>query len=65
MSPQHKAFLLAEIERLKKEKPPHWKGDIREILRALARAEDPFREHEYHGNESAGRRSLPVRSPPW
>jgi len=50
-----KEQILETIETLKKEKPEHWKRDVRVWLKELALLDDPYREHEYQGSEGAGR----------
>lgn len=66
-----KAALLAEIERLKHEKPTNWQRDCRATLRALQSitAEDDFREVIMNGDrmgyETVGRkcRSTKIQPP--
>ena len=65
-----KKELLAEIERLKRDKPPNWQRDARATLRALqwkTRDED-FREvfvnSDMMGHESVGRKCRSTRIQP-
>lgn len=57
-----KSALLAEIERLKRDKPPNWQRDARATLRALQSitAEDDYREvipnGDRMGHEMVGRK---------
>lgn len=60
----NKEKIIAEINRLKTEKPDGWKRDVRSWIRVLQKSESRFDQHEYNGNEMNGRKGLPLRSPP-
>ncbi len=62
-----KQELLAEIERLKREKPQFWQRDARAVLRALQSKtqEDDYREvvpnGDHKGYETVGRKCRSTR----
>jgi hypothetical protein len=49
------AQIIAEIDRLKREKPEGWKSDCRRLVRILGNREHQFDEHVFTGNEMTGR----------
>jgi len=59
-----KEFLIESVREMNRDKPEGWREKIKEYLRMLREMEDPFRDLEYRGGESTGRRyTAPNKAP--
>lgn len=55
MITDEKKWILAELERLQRERPKDAEHQRRRLVNRLARLEDPYGKYETHGNERVGR----------
>lgn len=63
--PEKRPEIIAEITRLKSEKPDGWERSIKHLIKYLEKVDSRFDSEEFSGSEPLGRKQVKTMTPFW